>query len=253
MARKLADQGVEIAEGTVTDPVASLARAMDGADAVVSALQGGPDVIVDGQTALLRAAEQAGVPRLIPSDFAVDLFRLDKGDNAFLDHRKQAHEAFAGSSVRIVSVLNGAFMEVMTAPFLEIVDWETGTFGYWGDGEQPCDFTTVPDTAAYTAAAVLDPDAPSVVRVAGDVLSMAEFRAALEKGSGRRLEPRRLGGLDDLTAEIDRRRKAAANPADYVALQYTWAMVSGAAKLNPLDNDRYPEVRPVTMAEFASG
>jgi nucleoside-diphosphate-sugar epimerase len=251
-ARALADQGVEIVEGTVATPVDQLARAMDGAEVVISAVQGGQDVIVEGQVQLLRAAETAGVPRLIPSDFAVDLFRLDTGDNVFLDHRRQAHEVFAGSHVRLTSVLCGAFAEVMTAPFLALVDWENATFGYWGDGDQPCDFTTIADAAAYTVAAALDPDAAGrTIRVAGEVLTMKEFHAALEQGSGRRLQRRLLGGVKDLAAEIKRRQATAASPVEYVALQYTWAMVSGKAKLDPLDNDRYPAVHPTAMAQFA--
>ncbi|WP_037353694.1 NmrA family NAD(P)-binding protein [Amycolatopsis orientalis] len=246
-ARTLKERGVEIVQGTLERPD----RALDGVDVVVSAVQGGPDVVVDGQAALLRAAEKAGVSRLIPSDFAVDLFRLDDGDNVFLDDRRKAHEAFAGAGIQVTSVLNGAFHEVMTAPFLEIVDWEKGTFGYWGDGDEPCDFTTVADTAAYTAAVALDPEVSGPVRVAGDVLSMKDFHAALERGSGRSLALRRLGSTEDLAAEIERRKSVAAAPADYVALQYVWAMVTGKAKLEPLDNDRYPDIRPTGMAEFA--
>lgn len=251
-ARALAEQGVEIVEGALDDPAEHLARAMAGAELVISAVQGDENVVVRGQANLLRAAEKASVPRLIPSDFAIDLFRLDPGDNVFLDHRRAAHAAFTGSHVAVTSVLNGAFTEVMTAPFLEIVDWEAGTFSYWGDGEQPCDFTTVADTAAYTVAVALDPDtAGRPIRIAGDVLTMKEFHAALEHGTGRRLRLQQRGDVDDLAAEIKRRQATATHPAEYVALQYTWGMVSGKAKLDPLDNDRYPAVRPTSVAEFA--
>ncbi|ATY10762.1 NmrA family protein [Amycolatopsis sp. AA4] len=246
-ARTLKEHGAEIVQGTLDRP----GRALEGVDVVVSAVQGGPAVVVDGQLALLRAAEKAGVSRLIPSDFAVDLFRLDDGDNVFLDDRRKAHEAFAGTEVQVTSVLNGAFHEVMTAPFLEIVDWDRGTFSYWGDGDEPCDFTTVADTAAYTAAVALEEDVSGPVRVAGDVLSMKDFHAALERGSGRNLALKRLGSTEDLAAEIKRRKSAASGPTDYVALQYVWAMVTGKAKLWPLDNDRYPDIRPTGMAEFA--
>ncbi|MGP3915891.1 hypothetical protein [Nonomuraea sp. 10N515B] len=35
------------------------------------------------------------------------------------------------------SVLNGAFLEILNMPFYNWVDWESGTFSYWGDGDQP--------------------------------------------------------------------------------------------------------------------
>lgn len=59
---------------------------------------------------------------------------------------------------------------------------------------------------------------------------------ALERGSARRLEPRRPGSAEDLWAEIQRRKAIADSPLQYVAVQYVWAMVSGKAKLKPLDN-----------------
>jgi len=254
----LSPGGLEIVGGDLRDPVDRLARAVEGAEVIVSAVQGGPDVIVEGQTNLVRAAEKAGVARMIPSDFAIDLFRLDYGDNDFLDLRKRANEAFAGSPVKPTSVLNGAFIDVMVNPFLQVLDWQAGTFSYWGDGEQPSDFTSVADTAAYTAAAALDPGvAGRPVRVAGEVLTMRQFHAALEAGSGRKLEARRMGSVDELKAEIDRRKREAPQgpghtpqPMGYVPLQYHWAMVSGKAKLEPLDNHRYPEIRPMGVERF---
>ncbi len=249
--RRLAGRGVEFVEGDLLDPVDRLARMLEGVEVVICAVQGGSGVVTGGQVNLIRAAEKAGVPRMIPSDFAVDLHRLDYGDNVFLDHRKKADEAFAGSSVRPTSVLNGAFFEVMTQPFIEMVDWDAGTFSYWGDGDQPCDFTTVVDTAEYTAAAALDHSAAGrPVRVAGDVVSMKEFHQALESGAGRRLEIQPLGSADDLWAEIQRRKAAAQSPVEYVALQYVWAMISGKAKLDPLDNGRYPDIHPTGAEEF---
>jgi uncharacterized protein YbjT (DUF2867 family) len=247
----LADRGAEVIEGDLLDPTDRLARTLEGVEVVISAVQGGADVVTDGQVNLIRAAEKAGVPRMIPSDFGVDLHRLDYGDNVFLDHRKKASEAFTGSGVRPTSLLNGAFFEVMTQPFIEMVDWEAGTFSYWGDGDQPCDFTTVADTAEYTAAAALDRSVTGrAVRVAGDVLSMKEFHQALERGSGRRLKVRHQGGAEDLRAQIQRRKATAQSPVEYVALQYVWAMVTGKAKLDPLDNSRYPDIHPIGAEEF---
>jgi hypothetical protein len=68
------------ATGDLADPE-SLARACAGMDVVISAVQGGPEVIVEGQRTLLAAAEAAGVTRMIPSDFSADISRLDFEDN----------------------------------------------------------------------------------------------------------------------------------------------------------------------------
>ncbi|MFF0862226.1 hypothetical protein ACFYUV_10775 [Nonomuraea sp. NPDC003560] len=64
----------------------------------------------------------------------------------------------------------------------------------------------MPDTAAVA----LVPGATGrAIRVAGDVLTMMEFHAALERSTGRRLWPRRRGDADELAAEIRRRQAKA--------------------------------------------
>jgi uncharacterized protein YbjT (DUF2867 family) len=57
------------------------AGAFEGVHTVVSAVQGGPDAIVDTQLRLLRAASAAGVRRFIPSDFSFNIFGLAEGEN----------------------------------------------------------------------------------------------------------------------------------------------------------------------------
>lgn len=242
-------RGLEVVEGDVTDPVARLAEAVGDAATVVSAVQGGPEVIVDGQLNLVHAAEKAGAARFVPSDFAVDVTKLDDGDNFMIDWRRRAAAAYGEAGIAVASVLNGAFYEVMLG-FMGIVDWERGTLSHWGDPDQPLDLTSVSDTAAYTAAVALDPGATGTLRFAGEVVSFRRFHEAVERGSGRRLELRTLGTADELRAEIERRATLTDNPFDYVALQYQWCMVSGKAKFDTLDNDRYPQVTPVSVADF---
>jgi nucleoside-diphosphate-sugar epimerase len=247
----LVAKGLEVVHGDLSDPVDQLARHLDGVDTIVSAVQGGPEVIVDGQVGLLRAAEKAGVARLIPSDFAIDLHRLDYGDNDLMDLRKKSHEEFEGTSVKLTSLLNGAYIEVMVAPFMQIVDWQEGTVSYYGDVDQPLDLITVPDAAAYTAAAALDAGvAGRPVRVAGEVVSMKQFHAAVARGSGRQLELRNLGSAEDLRAKIDKVKATSQNPFEHVPFQFQWSMVTGKGKLEPLDNDRYADIRPTTVEEF---
>jgi len=60
------------------------AGAFDGVYTVVSAVQGGPETIVDAQLNLLRAARAAGVRRFIPSDYSLNLFGLAEGENVRL-------------------------------------------------------------------------------------------------------------------------------------------------------------------------
>ena len=73
--KQFAARGAEVIEGDLAD-LASLDRATEGVDVIVFAVQGGPDVIVDGQVALAEAGKRNGVRRILPSDFALDLLEL---------------------------------------------------------------------------------------------------------------------------------------------------------------------------------
>ena len=71
---------------------------------MVYALQGLREVIVDGQTQLLHAAVAAGVPRFIPSDFAVEYMGLTPGDNRNFDLRREFYHVLDQATIRATSV-----------------------------------------------------------------------------------------------------------------------------------------------------
>lgn len=66
----------EVVHADLDDP-ASLRAACRGVQVVVSAVQGGDEVIVDGQRRLLEAAAAAGMSRFVPSDYSLDLLHAE--------------------------------------------------------------------------------------------------------------------------------------------------------------------------------
>ena len=125
------------------------------------------------------------------------------------------------------------------------------------NADQPLDFTTMDDTAAYTAAAALDDAAPEILRVAGDQTTPRQLAALGTELFGRPFELVRAGGLDDLARLIMADR--AAHPdseseefPSWQRLQYTHNMASGVTKLTPVENQRYPEIEPTTLRQFLS-
>jgi nucleoside-diphosphate-sugar epimerase len=135
-----------------------------------------------------------------------------------------------------------------------VLDPAAGTFSIWGDGTRPIDITTIPDTAAYTAAIALDPKtAGREVHVAGQQLSMLELRNEVEAASGRRWNLVRKGTLRDLRAEIARRQFTASSMFEYLALQYQIAMFDGTATLHDIRNADYPDVLPTSVAAYLAG
>jgi nucleoside-diphosphate-sugar epimerase len=245
----VADAGALIVEADLANPRA-LKAATHGVDVVVSAVNGDRDIIVDGQTNLLEAARASGVRRFIPSDFAIDIYKLEDGENYNLDLRR----AFAGrldaSGLERVHVLIGCFTEVLFGPYLGIFDLQAGTCSYWGDGETRFDTTTTDDTALYVAEAALDPNASGKFAVAGDQLSMKEAIAAYERATGKALAARTLGSVAELERRIADLRARDPNPQTYLSLQYQHGMVSGRGKLADHVNARYPDIRPLDVAGY---
>lgn len=240
--------------GDLTDGAAALQPLVDGVEVVVSAVQGGPEIVIDGQRELLRAAERAGVHRMIPSDFSINLYGYGYGVNVLSDLRRTFTDEFDSSTVARTSVSIGAFPEYFLADVHEILDPVAGTFSMWGDGTRPIDITTIPDTAAYTAAIALDPGtAGREVHVAGQQLSMLELHNEVEAASGRRWNLVHKGTLRDLRAEIARRQFTASSMFEYLALQYQIAMFDGTASLRDLRNADYPDVLPTSVAAYLAG
>lgn len=246
----LARLGAEVVPGDLADH-ASLGDATRGMEVVVSALQGGPEVIVQGQAALLDAAKLNGVRRMIPSDFAVDLFEVEDGWHPLLNMRKEADRAVAASGLEHVHVLNGVFMEYLFEPQFGVFDVAAGTASYWGDGTTKLDMTTTDDTARYTAEAALDRDLPSgKFAVVGDRMTVLEAGRVYEEVRGKHLAPRSQGSLAELERHILDTKAGNPDPMAIVPAAYQLAMFSGRATLKDVQNSRYPSIAPTRLRDY---
>lgn len=242
-------QGATIVEGDLMKPETLLAICQ-GVDVVISSV-GNNEVTVPGQKNLIDAAKQQGVKRFIPSDYSVDYRKLDYGDNDNLDKRKEVFEYLQQSGLEYTLILNGAFMDNVGTPYMPQFDFDNGNFQYWGDGETPLDFTTTDDTAKYVAEAVTDPGlANTALEVAGEVLTMKQLLAAYEEATGKKLQEKRLGSVEELKAWIEQKKPSAKSPVEYVPQQYEYTMVSSKAKLDNIQNSRYPNIKPLTVRQF---
>ncbi len=255
-AADLEKRGALVVEGALgADAGAALASLCQGASTLISALQGGPEIIVDGQTQLLRAAREAGVKRFIPSDYSLDLFKVKPGHIPTSDMRRQfasVADAERGN-VEVVHVLNGGFLDRgVLFGFIHVIDLEKQTAYVWGDGKRQMDWTTYADTARYAAEVAVDErPVPRVFSVAGDVLDFEGIVRAYGSGSGKKLRVERLGSLEDLDARIEQLQKAGpANFRTYLPLMYYRSILNGEGKLDKLMNDHYRSIRPTSMREY---
>ncbi|QHT66740.1 NmrA family NAD(P)-binding protein [Rhodocytophaga rosea] len=250
-ATALQQLGVSMVEVDFNNP-SDLIKACKDGSCVVSALSGLHEVIVDVQTMLLQAAIEAGVPRFIPSDYAIDFTRLPKGTNRNLDLRQEFQERLNRAPIQATSVLNGMFMDLLTgqAPFIL---FDLKRVLYWEDADQLLDFTAIDNTAEFTAAAALDPSTPRYLRIAGETVSARQLKEIVNEVTGKKFRLFKAGRLKRLNTLIKVTRTVVPEKEEvfppWQGMQYMYNMFSGIARLEPLDNNRYPDIQWTPIRE----
>lgn len=229
------------------DDASSLARAVDGASCIVSALSGLEPVVVTAQRRLLDAAVQARVPRFIPSDFAIDFRKIPRGTNRNLDLRARFQAIAEQADIRLTSIFNGAFMDMLSGT-IPIIQHRLRRVLYWGSADQQMDFTTIANTAAFTARAALDPQSPRALNICGARVSARDLAKIVSRVKGRDYGVLPAGpiGMLDLMIGFAKRvapgRTGEVYPA-WQGMQYMRNLFAGEGMLDtPFDNDRYPGV-----------
>jgi len=248
----LRDAGVEIVEVDMSD-IPALTATLTGASTVVSALQGLRDVMLGVQGNLLKAAVTAKVGRFIPSDFSLDFTKTAPGSNRNLDLRREFHKELEKSGISWTGILNGVFMELVTDATLPLINDSWKRIVHFGSAEQKLDVTTIPDTAAYTAAVAADPKpTPKLLRIAGDTFTATELAAIVSQVRGQEYTTQWTGPVALLGLMIWVLKIVIGGVEDkllpvWQGMQYLENMISGQGKLDPIDNDRYPELRWTTV------
>ena len=233
--------GVSIAEVDYFDRPEMIA-ACRGGSCVVSALSGLEPVLLDAQSQLLDAAVAAGVPRFIPSDYAVDFTKLEYGTNRNFDIRRRFHERLDTAAIHATSILCGMFTDLLIGP-APLILFKLHRVMYWENPDQQMDFTTIENAAAFTAAAAIDPSTPRFLRIAGDVQSARSLTSTAEEVTGEKFKLTRAGGLGRLAFLIKVMRLAFPAKGEvfppWQGMQYLHNMFEGRVKFERLDNDRY--------------
>jgi len=243
--------------GAIVAPAdVAVAGACEGAACVVSALNGLRKVIIDRQRVLLDRAVKAGVPRFISSDYSADFTKTQPGGNRNLDLRREfmarADSTATRAPIRVTSVLNGAFMDMLGAE-MPIIQPRIHRVLHWGSADQPLDFTTKDDVAAYVAATALDNAAPRILRVAGDTVSARDIAQAMAEVTGERYGTLWAGSIGSLSVLIRLAKLVAPQPQaafpPWQGMQYMRDMFSRQVKLHPLDNTRYSDRQWTSVRE----
>ncbi len=190
-ATHLTGAGVEIAEGDVRD-LAAVRRAAEGAQTVVSAIQGfagtkdGSPATIDRDgnrnRNLIQAAREAGVKHLVlvsvwdaAPDHPMDLLRM----------KYDAEQELKGSGLAWTIIRPSAYMEtwceVLGRPLLQ-----KGKTQVFGRGRNPINWVSTSDVARFVELAISDPAVRSrTIDVGGpENLTMNEFVKVFQVETG---------------------------------------------------------------------
>ncbi len=152
----------------------SLVEACKNAFCVLSTLSGLFDVVVETQQKLIDAAEIAKAQKFIASDFSSDYRNLVPGQNRNLDFRKVFYDYANTKSIKVTSIFNGAFMDLLKTDMPLILKKQKRIL-CWGNKLQKMEFTHTNDVALFTAQACIAENTPRNLFIAGDVLHCQNF------------------------------------------------------------------------------
>lgn len=252
--KNLEDLGVKVFKVNMSK-MEEISNACIGASCVVSALAGLREVIIDTQKTVLDAAVAAGVPRFIPSDYSLDFTKLTPGENRNFDLRREFHEYLDTCSITATTIFNDTFADMLTGQ-MPLILFKQKLVLYWGNADHRMGFTTVDNTAEFTANAALDPSTPRFLRIAGDQISPREIKAVMIEVTGKKFRLFRAGGPGMLSTMIKIARMVAPGrnelyPA-WQGMQYMRNMIDKRCMPDTLDNNRYPDMRWTTVRELLS-
>ena len=241
--------GAEIVHADLFDS-ASLLSACQGVTTVVSAVQGGLETIVQGQTRLLEACVAENVHRFIPSDFSINRSAIRSGINQYCDMKNHFARIADASVVNCTHILTGGFTDVIfSRPGL--IDVKAGTITYWGSGDIALDLTCLSDVAAFVGAIINDSRTlNTTVSVAGDRRTVREIACDWESATGQKLKHICRGSIEEGYARFAELLSEGKPSIEMLILSFILPMMSGAASLIKLDNERFRQVHPTSLLEF---
>jgi nucleoside-diphosphate-sugar epimerase len=226
-----------------------------GTHCVVSALSGLRDTIIDTQKILLDTAVEAKVPKFIPSDYAIDFTNLVAGQNRNLDWRREFHSYVNAANINATTIFNGPFMDLLTTD-MPLILFKKKRILCWGNPNQPMEFTTTENIAAFTAEVAVDDATPRYMHIAGDRLSCNDFVQLLTTLTGEKYKLFRPGGIGLLNVLIKITRffspgKNELYPA-WQGMQYMRDMMEGRIVFKDYDNDKYSTIKWTKVKDFLS-
>ncbi|UPK94704.1 hypothetical protein LCI18_005639 [Fusarium solani-melongenae] len=232
--------------------IPALEEAVDGVDAVICAYQGLPELHLDAQLLLLRAAERAGVQK----DLKLGMHQSYDPQICF---RQQVQLT---STIKPIYIFTGAFAEVFfslpghgnfspanNGPW----DPAAKTLDVWGTGNEKWNLTTEQDAAAVTAALVSREDAAQggFWSFNSGEYSANDIARIYKEVRGKEVTLKMRGSVDELeqAALTARSQRPYRDYFSYIGLFYQLYQINGAYALRNVQNESIG-IKGTALEEF---
>lgn len=244
--------------------IPAIEAAVKGVDAIIVAYLGTPELQMDGQLILLRAAERAGVRIFHTSTWNYD-FRKTK----FLEH--ESYDPFVAfqriaelsSPIKPIYVLTGVLAEVLfsldgRADFSPksggVFDPKEKCFEYYGTGHEKYQWTTEEDAAKFSIEIIMSKEAQSgnggFFSAWSGEHSVLEIAEVYKKVHGQPIKLKNMGTVEDLEkkALAARAQSVPAGFWGYIGAFYQLFTINGRWMLT--DENLFPNVERATLEGF---
>lgn len=253
------------------DDTANLDVGCSGVDAVICAY--GPDAVVmlDGQLALLRAAERAGVKRFHTASWNLDwadmpLGTIESYDSLIAFQRQAA----LTSSIKPIYVFCGVLaMTLFGVPGAGALE---GGSAVWvrkdnkerilnvvGEGNTVTPYTVEADAADFSVAITTAPEAErgGYYRFCSDEFTLNELAETYEKVREAKCSVNRVMDVETCRQMVHKAKTEAEEAGElnvrwrsFIGLVYGLAFAEGTYNPKPVDANRHPDVRRTRLEEY---
>ncbi|KAI1123421.1 NAD(P)-binding protein [Nemania abortiva] len=244
--------------------VPALDAACAGVDAVICAYNGTPELQVEGQLFLLRAADRAGVRVFVAATWNADWRGQGLGDHESYDgyHCFRRLAELASATLRPHYIFSGILAEVLfSAPGRVsfspsnhgVWDPEAKRVEIWGDSAYKWQWTSEADAAEFAVAIAERDDATDggFWTVCSGYDSLEDIARVYGQVRGTPVEVKKVGSVQELREKALAGR-AQSHPSamwDYIGYFYVLFIIDGTWEPGPFDNKKLG-VKGTSLEEY---
>lgn len=243
--------------------IEALDRACHGVDGIVCAYTGTPEMLLDAQLLLLRAAERARVRRFVAASWNYDWRKLDLGQHESYDPSISfRNHVELTSAIKPIYIFTGVLAEVLfsvpghgdfSPKNNGVWDPKEKSMEVWGTGKEIWHWTTERDAADFAADCISKDGAEKggFWSVCSGENTLEEIANVYEKVKGRKVRINMRGSVEALEEEALLARAAGDRQRfyEYIGWFYQLFTVNRAWVLEDLDNHRL-STKTTTLEDF---